>query len=142
MRLIIQGKPKHTLTAEIEAYARRKLSKLDIYLPQASTVEVALIDERGKKGGVDRKVNVTIIRPGEKDPIHLEEISDDFRVSIDLIKDRAERTLREIKEKKIAIHRRMIGKSQEALATMARQTATIPTWIWKTIRRQLSRRGW
>lgn len=142
MQLIIQGKPKHTLTTEIKAYAREKFSRLGKYLPAAATVEVVLIDERGQKGGVDRAVNINIVRPGEKDPIHLEQISDDFRTSIDLLEKRTVRTLRETKERKIALHRRVIGKSQEVFAATARQTAAIPGWIWRTVRRQLSRRGW
>jgi len=112
MQLLIQGKPKHTLTPDLETYAREKFSKLGKYLPIASVVEVALIDERGQKGGVDKAVHITITRPRERDPIHLEEISDDFRASIDLLQGRTERTLREIKEKRIALHRRVIGPDE------------------------------
>src|SRR3990172_4863507 len=139
MQLIIQGKPKHTLTSEIESYAREKFSKLEKYLPVASTVELALINERGQKVGIDCAAHITITRPHEKDPVHLEEITDDFRASIDILQGRTERTLREIKEKKIALHRRMIGTSREVLAATARQTAAIPGWIWRAVRRQLSR---
>lgn len=142
MQLLLKGRPKTALTPELEAYAREKFSRLAKFLPDPATVEVVLADERGVKGGIDRAVRVTITKPHEKHPIHLEEITADFRTSIDLVAARTSRTLRKIREKRIDFHRRILGRSQRILSETARQTAAIPGWVWKTVRRQLLRRGW
>jgi ribosomal subunit interface protein len=142
MQLILKGKPRGTLTPELETYAREKFLRLDKHLPLASTVEVVFYDERGQKGGVDKGVRVTITHPKEKNPIHIEEITEDFRSSVDLAQDRTERTVRKMKEKSFDFHRRVLGRSQQILSDTARQTSAIPAWMWKTVRRQLSRRGW
>jgi ribosomal subunit interface protein len=141
MQLLVKGRPKHTVTSELHEYATAKFGRLSRFLPDESTVEVVLIDERGPKAGVDKSIHVTITRPGEKEPLHIEEISPDFRASIDVAQDRAERLVRKIKERSQALHRRMLHRSQAIVTTTARQTAAIPGWIWKTIRRQLERRG-
>ena len=140
--LIVKAKPSHTLTPELESYAREKFARLAKFLPDPTTVEVVLSDERGPKGGNDKVTKVTIIRPREKNPIHLEEVSSDFRSSIDLARDRAERTVRKIRDKKRDFHHRVLGQTQRLFAETARQTAGIPGSIWRTIRKQLAKRGW
>lgn len=142
MQMLLKGKPKHTLTSELEAYAREKFLRLTKHLPEAATVEVVLVDERGQKGGVDKVIRVTIVHPHERNPIHIEEVTSDFRSSIDLAQDRAERTVRKLKERNTDIHRRILGRTQRILSATAQQTAAIPGWVWRVIRRQLSRRGW
>ena|GEM_PF-3011360 len=142
MKLLLAGKPKHTLTPELETYAREKFGRLALHIPEATTVEVVLADERGQKGGVDKVVRVTIAHPHEKSPIHIEEITADFRSSIDLAQDRTERWVRKLKERKTDFHKRVLGRSQQILADTARQTVSIPSWVWRAIRRQLARRGW
>jgi ribosomal subunit interface protein len=142
MKLLIKGRPRHALTDELEAYTRKKFLRLEKHLPSVATVEVMLSDERGPKGGVDKAVRVTVIHPHNKSPIHLEEVTADFRASVDLAQDRAERMIKKMKEKSIDFHRRILGRTERILSDTARQTASIPGRVWQTIRRQLSRRGW
>jgi len=142
MQLLLKGRPNEVLTSELESYARDKFSRLEKFLPDPATVEVVLSDERGVKGGVDKAVRVTITEPHQKNPLHIEEISEDFRSSIDLARERAERMVLKVRERRIDFHRRILGRSQRILSETARQTAAIPGWVWKTVRRQLSRRGW
>lgn len=95
MKILIHGK-NLKVPSVVEDYAREKVLKLKKFIKEPATVEVVFEDVRGGlKAGRDKMVHITVILPGEKQPIHVEELSDDFAVSIDA----AEQHLRKVLER-------------------------------------------
>ena len=101
MRFVIKGRGVE-LTEDIKSYAKEKLFfKAQEYFDDSSCVmDVEIINERGSKGGVDKRVEVTLNLP-EKNVIHLSEQTDDIFGSINILEERLEEDLRRYKEKKI-----------------------------------------
>lgn len=79
---------------------------------EPATLEIVLSNFMGPKGN-DQSVCLTATLPGLKNPIHIEEVTNDFKGSIDLIEERFETQVSKYKEK-IKIGTRYPQKYHEA----------------------------
>lgn len=95
MKLIIRGK-NLKISSAVQDYAREKVLKLEKFIKEPAIIEVVFEDVRGGlKEGRDKLVHITVVLPGEHKPIHIEELSDDFIIAIDI----AEHRLRNVLER-------------------------------------------
>lgn len=99
MKLIIKGRKKFKVPADLYSYIEDKIFKYDKILPKEAVVEVMVADVRGPQGGVDKVVHLTAILPGEKNPFQIEQVTDDFFGSVDLAQERLEKHILKYKEK-------------------------------------------
>lgn len=103
--LNIKLRNRTTLTNDERQYLEKRFSKIEKLLPENSFIEVEFIDQYGERGGVDKKVEVDITIPGEKNPLHLENSAINWMTSIDILKDRLEENLLTRKDKIMESHR-------------------------------------
>ncbi|MDO8513469.1 MAG: HPF/RaiA family ribosome-associated protein [bacterium] len=82
-------------------YCEKRMARIKKLLPANSYMEIEFIDEFGKRGGLDKRVQVDISMPGEKQAIHLENSALDWKSSIDYLQNRLEEDLLRRKEKRI-----------------------------------------
>lgn len=104
MRLVIKG--SKFATQFVKSYIRQKFLKFGKILPASSLFEITL-DE--KKKGEKKQISLNLEIPGQKKLIHIEEISFSWQTSIDLAKERLEKSIRRMREKRISFFKR-IGK--------------------------------
>ena len=97
MRIIIEGKQFH-VDENLKNYITERFLKFEKFVKEPAVFEVVLSDTMGPKDGVDQAVNVTVTLPGLKNAIHIEEVTSDFKGSIDLIEERLENVLKKYKE--------------------------------------------
>lgn len=100
MRTIIKSRRHLEIPQDIKNYLQQKIAKFGKRLPQTAFIEVVLSDEFGPKGGQDKEVDLTLTLPGEKQPFHFKERTEDFSQSIDLIEEKLEREIVRYKEKR------------------------------------------
>lgn len=94
-------KARHTeLSDDIKEYCAKKFEKFEKMLPEDAFLEVEFIDEFGKQGGLDKLVQIDLAIPGEKHTIHLENATEKWRSSVDIIQGRLEIELNRLREKK------------------------------------------
>jgi putative sigma-54 modulation protein len=97
MKIIIQGK-QFKVNDNLRGYIEERLRKFEKMVSEPATIEVVLSDFMGPKGN-DQAVCVTATLPGLKQPIHIEQVTNDFKGSIDLIEERLETQISKYKEK-------------------------------------------
>lgn len=88
------------LSPDLENYIQEKIVQKagDLLDDPAAFLDVDVTDEFGPKGGRDKKVTLTLNLPDKK-VVHLEETTDDFFGSVNLLEERLENTLKKYKEK-------------------------------------------
>ena len=99
MNLIIKGRKGLKVPVELQRYIENRFQKFEPRLKEPAIVEIMLADVRGPQGGIDKVVHLTATLPGLKKPQQIEEISEDFRQSIDLVHSRFAKFVRRWKEK-------------------------------------------
>ena len=97
MKIIISGK-QFQVDENLRSYINERFLKFTKFVQEPATIEVILSDEMGAKSGVDKSIKVTITLPELKNPIHIEEVTSDFKGSIDVIEERLEKHLLKYKE--------------------------------------------
>ena len=97
MRIIIKGK-QFKVDQNLRNYINERFLKFTRYVKEPATLEIVLSNFMGPKGN-DQSVHVTATLPGLKNPIHIEEVTSDFKGSIDVIQERLEQQLRKYKDK-------------------------------------------
>ena len=112
MKIIISGK-QFKADENLRNYINERFLKLAKFVKEPATLEVVLSDEMGAKSGVDKLVTVTMTLPGLKNSIHIEEVTSDFKGSIDLVQERLEKHLLKYKEQ-VKIGTRFPKKYYEA----------------------------
>lgn len=112
MKIIISGK-QFKVDDNLRGYIEERLRKFEKMVSEPAVLEVVLSDLLGSKGGVDKGVTLTMSLPGNKNPIHIEEVTADYKGSIDLIEERLEKVLRRYKEQ-VKIGTRYPKKYHEA----------------------------
>jgi len=111
MKIIISGK-QFKVDDNLRNYISERFLKFARYVKEPATMEIVLSNFMGPKGN-DQAVCVTATLPELKNPIHIEEVTNDFKGSIDLIEERLEKVLRRYKEQ-IKIGTRYPKKYHEA----------------------------
>jgi len=111
MKIIIQGK-QFKVDDNLRNYINERFLKFVRYVKEPATLEIVLSNFMGPKGN-DQAVCVTMTLPGLKDPIHIEEVTNDFMGSIDVIEERLEKVLKRYKEQ-VKIGTRYPKKYHEA----------------------------
>ncbi len=101
MRLIT--KVRHTeITPDIKDYAEQKIThKCAQYLnveDDAIVCDIELDNQFGAKGGLDKRVDITLALPHEHLPIHIEESDAAFKEAIDKAVDRLDHPLSRYKD--------------------------------------------
>ncbi len=112
MKILISGK-QFKVDDNLRGYINERFLKFTKFVKEPATLEMVLSDEMGPKGGIDKLVRVTITLPELKNSIHIEEITSDFKGSIDLIEERVEKHLLKYKEQ-VKIGSRYPRKYREA----------------------------
>lgn len=79
------------LKSHVEAHLVEPIRRF--YNPDAAELEIHLRDNNGPKGGVDKECSLTLRVPRGQ-PVHISETSEDIYKSIDLARDRLERSVR------------------------------------------------
>jgi putative sigma-54 modulation protein len=89
-----------TLTDNIRQHVQKHLVEpLErFYDSEVAELEIHLRDNNGPKGGVDKECSVTIRLPRAQS-LHVTEVSDDLFKSIDLARDRIERSAKRLIER-------------------------------------------
>ncbi len=99
----IISKVRHTVvTDDIKAYAEEKVGKhCHHYLGDGPAIvaEIEFDDINGPKGGLDKKVDLTITLPRQHLPIHLEQADATYQEAVDKLLDRLDKALVKYKEK-------------------------------------------
>ena len=111
MHIIISGK-QFKVDDNLRNYINERFLKFARYVKEPTTLEIVLSNFMGPKGN-DQAVCVTATLPGLKNPIHIEEVTNDFKGSIDVIEERLEKVLRRYKEQ-VKIGTRYPKKYHEA----------------------------
>jgi ribosomal subunit interface protein len=111
MRIIISGK-QFKVDPNLRRYINERFLKFARFVKEPATLEIVLSNFMGPKGN-DQAVGVTATLPGLKNPIHLEEVTNDFKGSIDLVEERLEKHLLKYKEQ-VKIGTRYPQKYHEA----------------------------
>lgn len=96
MKIIISGK-QFKVDDNLRNYINERFLKFTRFVKEPAKLEIVLSNFMGPKGN-DQAVYVTATLPGLKNPIHLEEVTNDFMGSIDLIQERLEKHLLKYKE--------------------------------------------
>ena len=96
MKIIISGK-QFKVDDNLRNYINERFMKFAKFVKEPATIEIVLSNFMGPKGN-DQAVHVTATLPGLKNPIHIEEVTNDFKGSIDLIEERLEKHLLKYKE--------------------------------------------
>lgn len=112
MKIIISGK-QFKVDDNLKGYINERFLKFTKFVKEPATLEVVLSDTMGPKGGIDQAVCVTMTLPEMKNRIHIEQVTSDFKGSIDLIEERLEKQLLKYKEQ-IKIGDRFPTKYHEA----------------------------
>ncbi|MGA2666837.1 MAG: ribosome-associated translation inhibitor RaiA [Patescibacteria group bacterium] len=112
MKIIISGK-QFKVDDNLRGYIEERLRKFEKLVSEPAILEVVLSDLMGPKGGVDKAVSLTMTLPGIKNPIHIEEVTSDYKGSIDLIEERLETQISKYKEQ-VKIGTRYPQKYHEA----------------------------
>ncbi len=103
MRFIIKTR-RVKLTESIKSQIPKKFLKFEKWIPESTIVELTLSDERGTKGGRDKRAIINVDLPRYK-MIHLEQLSDDIISSIDGVQKRLEIKLRKFRDKRLGQRR-------------------------------------
>lgn len=100
MKLILRG-VHYRAGARMRRFVEAQLLEpLELFLPEpAAELDVVLRDLNGPKGGQDKDCSVTVFIPGAQ-PLHLSETSDDMYKSVHLMRDRVERAVRKLLERR------------------------------------------
>ncbi|MGB8645015.1 MAG: ribosome-associated translation inhibitor RaiA [Anaerolineae bacterium] len=117
MQLIITGK-NFQVPDWLDAYARKKIGKLDRYLADPAETRIELTEEKTRSAQQRQVVQVTIHKNSTL--MRAEERSADMSASIDAVVDKLERQIVRYKEKNTAKKRR--AQAQELQA----ETAPLP----------------
>jgi ribosomal subunit interface protein len=96
-------KARHTtISEELKDYAERKIGqKCAHYLDEnddSIRCEIEYDDQFGAKGGLDKRIDVTISLPHQHLPLHIEESDSRFEEAIDKVADRLDQPLAKYKE--------------------------------------------
>jgi len=97
MRIIISGK-QFKVDENLRNYINERFLKFAKFVKEPTILEIVLSNFMGTKGN-DQAVCVTVTLPGLKKPINVEEVTADFKGSIDLVEERLEKALLKYKEK-------------------------------------------
>ena len=111
MRIIVHGK-QFKVDDNLRNYINERFLKFAKFVKEPATIEIVLSNFMGPKGN-DQAVYVTATLPGLKNPIHIEEVTNDFKGSIDLVEERLEKALLKYKEQ-VKIGTRYPKKYHEA----------------------------
>ncbi len=99
MKIIISGK-QFKVDDNLRNYINERFRRFEKMVKEPATMEIVLSNFMGPKGN-DQAVCVTATLPGLKNPIHIEEVTNDFKGSIDLIEERLEKVIERYKEQTI-----------------------------------------
>jgi len=99
VKIIISGK-QFKVDDNLRNYINERFLKFTKFVLEPATLEVVLSDTMGPKGGIDQAVSVTMTLPEMKNKIHIEEVTSDFKGSIDLIEERLEKQLKKKRREK------------------------------------------
>jgi len=100
MRLIIKGRKQFEVPGDLAAFTEDKIRKFKNRIPKNAILELEFSDTRGPKGGKDKVCDLTMVLPGEKNPIHFSERTENFRKSVEFIEEKLERELKRYKEER------------------------------------------
>lgn len=97
-------KTRHTTVPdELKDYAEQKIGqKCAHYLDEnddSIRCEIEYDDQFGEKGGLDKRIDVTISLPHHHLPLHIEESDAAFKEAVDRIVDRLDQPLSKYKER-------------------------------------------
>ncbi|AEI68668.1 ribosome hibernation-promoting factor, HPF/YfiA family [Corallococcus macrosporus] len=70
---------------------------------EAAEIDISLVDTNGPKGGVDKECRVTVRLPGLSS-VHVTETADSLFPAIDASRDRLEKSLKRLLEKRRDVH--------------------------------------
>ncbi len=111
MKITISGK-QFKVDDNLRGYINERFRRFEKMVKEPATLEIVLSNFMGPKGN-DQAVCLTATLPGLKNPIHIEEVTNDFMGSIDLIEERFETQVSKYKEQ-IKIGTRYPQKYHEA----------------------------
>lgn len=101
MQLILKSRNVE-VPADLKEYTEQKLrDKLATYIngeDPAVVCDVEFQDEFGPKGGVDKRVDITIDLPHRHSALHIEETDTNFKEAVDKLLDRLDQPLERYKE--------------------------------------------
>lgn len=94
---------RHTaIDNQLKLYCEERLQKLERYIEEPTIIEVRFEDVRGgQKAGKDNLVCITVTKPHQKNPFHIQKTTSDYRSSFDIARDHLERHLRRHKVKNL-----------------------------------------
>lgn len=114
MQLIITG--KNVLVSDwLDTYIRKKVARLDRYLPDPAEARVELVEENTRNAQQRQVVQITIFRNGTI--TRAEQRSADMSAAVDLAVDKLERQITRSKEKRDAKKRRAQAAELQAEAS-------------------------
>lgn len=97
------------LTTKQQRYIQKRLTKLDRFIKdksEALVADIKLLDETGTtKGGVDKKVNITIQIPGDQATLHIQEKEDKIMRAFNTAITKVERRMRDEHQKQVQANR-------------------------------------
>ena len=111
MQLIITGKNLQ-VSDWLDTYIRKKIGRLDRYLPEPSEARVELGEENTRNAQQRQVVQITIYRNGTI--MRAEQRSADMSAAVDLAVDKLERQITRSKEKRDAKKRKAQAQELEA----------------------------
>lgn len=92
-------KARHVeLDNTVVEYCKKRFGKVEKLVPKTAFMEMEFIDEFGGRGGMDKRVEVTLDIPGMK-IIHMVNSATDWQSSIDFLQDRLVDEIINLKEK-------------------------------------------
>lgn len=100
MQIIIKGTKGFEIYDKNRDYIEKKFAKFAKWVKEPATLEITFQHTHGTRANLDKRVHLTFTMPGLKHAEHIEELSEHFTQSIDLLQKRFEKFLARFKEKK------------------------------------------
>ncbi|EKD56261.1 MAG: hypothetical protein ACD_58C00243G0002 [uncultured bacterium] len=101
MQIIIKGNKGFDVFEDNKQYIEDKFRKFEKRVKEPATLEFNFLHTHASKAGIDKRIHLTFIMPGMTKPEHLEELSEHFKETIDLLQKRFDKFLLRKREKKI-----------------------------------------
>jgi len=106
MQIIIKGSKGFEIFDKNKEYIEKKFRKFEKRVKEPAVLEFSFHHTHATRANIDKGIHLTFTMPGLTEPEHIEEISEHFNETIDLLQERFDKFLGRRREKKIDSARR------------------------------------
>ena len=127
MQIIIKGAKGFDIYETHKEYIEKRFRKFEKRVKEPASLEFAFHHTHSTRANIDKRIHLTFKMAGMKCAEHLEELSEHFPESIDLLQKRFDNFLRRYREK-------TINRSRSSKITKVRKTVKQLSYYQKLIK--------